>query len=176
MKYMMKAGILYENESQLALARIKSALLGPQRKILSIAGELLLTADVRYLDEAKASSGDVRNRGYILTDNENQLVGSAHPGYADGDDPNVVGWPICRMPRVDHANIVVNGEEYLLTMHNSQNYSLINNANSEVLRIMHKGIAGGWTVVVTFGFAPDIFCGIFIFCRYIEQENEFLIV
>ena len=72
------------------------------------------------------------------------------------------------MPRVDHANIVVNGEEYLLTMHNSQNYSLLNTCNSEVLRIMHKGIAGGWIV-------EDI-CGIFIFCRYIEQENEFLIV
>lgn len=126
MKYTIKAGVLYKNESQLALVRIKSALLGPQRKILSIAGELLLTADARYLDESKASSGDVRNREYLLTDNENQLVGSARPGYVDGDDPNVVGWPICRMPRVDHANIVVNGEEYLLTMHNSQNYSLIN--------------------------------------------------
>ena len=123
MKYTIKAGVLYKNESQLALARIKSVLLGPQRKILSIAGELLLTADVRYLDESKASSGDVRNREYLLTDNENQLVGSARPGYADGDDPDVVGWPICRMPGVDHANIVVNGEEYLLTMHNSQNYS-----------------------------------------------------
>ena len=165
MKYTIKAGVLYKNESQLALARIKSALLGPQRKILSIAGELLLTADVRYLDESKASSGDVRNWEYLLTDNDNQLVGSARPGYADGDDPDVVGWPICRMPGVDHANIVVNGEEYLLTMH-----------NSEVLRIMHKGIAGGWIVEDICGFVPEIICGIFIFCRYIEQENEFLIV
>ena len=79
MKYTIKAGVLYKNESQLALARIKSVLLGPQRKILSIAGELLLTADVRYLDESKASSGDVRNREYLLTDNENQLVGSVAP-------------------------------------------------------------------------------------------------
>ena len=102
MKYTIKAGVLYKNESQLALARIKSALIGPQRKIFSIAGELLSTADVRYLDESKASSGDVRNREYILTNNGNQLVCSARPGYADGDDPNVVGWPICRMPSVDH--------------------------------------------------------------------------
>ena len=51
MKYTIKAGVLYKNESQLVLVRIKSALLGPQRKILSIAGELLLTADARYLDE-----------------------------------------------------------------------------------------------------------------------------
>ena len=100
----------------------------------------------------------------------------ARPGYAEGDDPGVVGWPICRMPRVDHANIVVNGEEYLLTMHNSQNYSLLNTRNSEVLRIMHKGIAGGWIVEDICGLVPEIICGIFIFCRYIEQENEFLIV
>ncbi|MBQ4552448.1 MAG: hypothetical protein IJA59_05820 [Clostridia bacterium] len=70
----------------------------------------------------------------------------------------------------------MNGEEYLLTMHNSQNYSLTNNGNSEVLCIKHKGIAGGWTVEDICGFAPEIICGIFIFCRYIEQENEFLIV
>ena len=70
----------------------------------------------------------------------------------------------------------VNGEEYLLTMHNSQNYSLINAHNSEVLRIMHKGIAGGWAVEDICGFVPEIICGIFIFCRYIEQENEFLVV
>jgi len=176
MQYTIKSGVLYKHEPQSASVKIKSALIGLQRKIFSIAGELLLTADVRYLDEFKASSGDVRNREYILTDNGNQLICSARPGYADGDDPNVVGWPICRMPRVDHANIVVNGEEYLLTMHNSQNYSLINAHNSEVLRIMHKGIAGGWAVEDHSGFTPDIICGIFIFCRYIEHENEFLIV
>ena len=77
---------------------------------------------------------------------------------------------------MQNANIVVNGEEYLLTMHNSQNYSLINNANSEVLRIMHNGISKGWIVEDTCGFLPEIICGIFIFCRYIEQENEFLVV
>lgn len=175
MQYTIKSGVLY-NETQTALAKIKSALLGPQRKIFSITNETLLTADIRYLDESKASSGDVRNREYILTDTKNQLIGSAHPGYAEGDDPNVVGWPICRMPRVDHADLVMNGKEFLLTMHNSQNYSLMDIGSSEVLRIMHKGIAGGWSVEDCYGFAPEILCSIFIFCRYIEQENEFLIV
>ena len=175
MQYTIKSGVLY-NETQTALANIKSALLGPQRKIFSITNETLLTADIRYLDESKASSGDVRNREYILTDTKNQLIGSAHPGYAEGDDPNVVGWPICRMPRVDHADLVMNGKEFLLTMHNSQNYSLMDTNDLEVLCIMHKGIAGGWMVESNCGFAPEIICGIFTFCRYIEQENEFLIV
>lgn len=175
MQYTIKSGVLY-NETQNALAKIKSALLGPQRNIFSIANETLLTVDIRYLDESKASSGDVRNREYILTGSKSQLIGSARPGYADGDDPDVVGWPICRMPRVDHAHVSIGVTEYVLTMHNSQNYSLVDTNDSEVLRIMHKGIVGGWIVESNCDFAPDIICGIFTFCRYIEQENEFLIV
>ena len=124
----------------------------------------------------KAGFSDVINREYILTGNGKQIICSARPGYADGDDPNIVGWPICRMPRVDHASIVMNGEEYLLTMHNSQNYSLKDTNHTEVLRIMHKGIAGGWDVEDICDITPEIICGIFVFCRYIEQENEFLIV
>ena len=175
MQYTIKSGVLY-NETQTALARIKSVLLGPQRKISSIPDETLLTADIRYLDESKARSGDVRNREYILTDSKNRLLGFARPGYAEGNDPDVVGWPICRMPRVDHAHVSVGETEYVLIMHNSQNYSLMDANDSEALRIMHKGIAGGWTVESSCGFAPVIICGIFAFCRYIEQENEFLIV
>ena len=175
MQYTIKSGVLY-NETQTDLAKIKSALLGPQRTIFSITNETLLTADIRYLDESKASSGDVRNREYILTGSENRLLGSARPGYADGDDPDVVGWPICRVPRVDHAHVSVGETEYVLTMHNSQNYSLMDTNDLEVLCIMHKGIAGGWMVESNCGFAPEIICGIFTFCRYIEQENEFLIV
>ena len=41
---------------------------------------------------------------------------------------------------------------------------------------MHRGIAGGWTLEDNCGFSPEMLCGIFIFCRYIEQENEFMIV
>lgn len=176
MQYTIKAGVLYKNEPQRALARIKSSLIGPQRKIFSVADELLLTADIRNLDKAEEGFSDVINREYILTDNGRQIICSARPEYADGDDPNIEGWPICRMPRVDHASIVVNGEEYLLTMHNSQNYSLKDTNHTEVVRIMHKGIAGGWAVEDICDFAPEFICGIFIFCRYIEQENEFLIV
>ena len=175
MQYTIKSGVLY-NETQKALAKMKSTLLGPQRKIHGITGELLMTADVRYLDDAKASSGDVRNREYILAGSESQLLGSARPGYADGNDPDVAGWPICRMPIVDHAHVSIGETEYTLTMHNRQNYSLVDTNDSVVLRIMHKGIAGGWMVKSNCDFAPKMICGIFTFCRYIEQENEFFIV
>ena len=118
MQYMIKSGVLY-NETQTALLKIKRALLGPQRKIYSIADALLLTVDVRYLNESKASIGDVRSREYILTDCERRLIGSARPGYADGDNPDVAGWPLYRMPKVDHAHLSVCETEYVLIMHNS---------------------------------------------------------
>ena len=43
MKYTIKAGVIYKNGSQLALAKIKSAMIGPQKEILSTTGELLLS-------------------------------------------------------------------------------------------------------------------------------------
>ncbi len=175
MHYTIKAGILY-NEAQTALAKIINTFLGPQRRIHSMAGDLLLTADVRYVERSDIRPGDVRNREYVLTGSGSQLLCSARPGYADGDDPDVVGWPISRMPRVDHAQVSVGETEYVLTMENSQNYSLIDTNDAEILHIMHKGIAGGWTVESSYDFAPEIISGIFTFCRYIEQENEFLIV
>lgn len=176
MQYTMKAGVLYQGDSQIALAKIKSVLIGSQKKIYKVTGELLSETSIRYLDESKATTGDVRNQEYILTDSEGRLLGCARPGYAEGDSPEEMGWPICRMPRVDRAHVSAGGIEYTLTMHNSQNYSLTDACHAEVLRIMHRGIAGGWTLEDNCGFSPEMLCGIFIFCRYIEQENEFMIV
>ena len=34
-----------------------------------------------------------------------------NPDYAEGNDPTVVGWPLCRMPRVDHAKLVRGREQ-----------------------------------------------------------------
>ena len=176
MQYTMKAGVLYQGDSQIALAKIKSVLIGSQKKIYKVTGELLSETSIRYLDESKASAGDVRNQEYILTDSEGRLLGCARPGYADGDSPEEMGWPICRMPKVDHASITAKDADYSLIMDNSRSYSLRNGAGQELLRIVHKGIAGGWNLEDRQGFPPEVLCGIFSFCRYLEQENEFLIV
>lgn len=42
--------------------------------------------------------------------------------------------------------------------------------------IMRRGLCGGWLIDAFDDFSPEILCGIFVFCRYVEQENEFLIV
>ena len=67
-------------------------------------------------------------------------------------------------------------QEYDLTMHNAQNYSMKDQAGYVILQIMHRGLMGGWLLHDDHGFAPEVLCGIFTFCIYIEQENEFLVV
>lgn len=176
MQYQLKAGTLYQKESQLALAKMKSRLLGPQTKIYSISGELLLTADIRDLDESKAGSGDVRCREYILTDRHHHIIGAARPGYADGENPDVAGWPICRMPRVDHAHVRMSPNEYVLTMSDSRHFSLRDIRNEEALRMTHRDMIGEWIVDNRCGFAPETICGFVMFCRYMAQENEFPVV
>ena len=176
MRYTVKSGVLYEEQSCQTLAKIKSSLTGPVKKIFRNSDEPVLKTDIRHLNTEKYDSGDVRCREYILINREDEMIAAARPGYAEGNDPAVTGWPICRMPKVDHAQITIKGEIYYLTMHNSQNYALKDSKGHEILRIMHKGITGGWSVEDDQGFTPEILWGLFIFCRYIQQENEFLIL
>ena len=70
MQYTMKAGVLYQGDSQIALAKIKSVLIGSQKKIYKVTGELLSEPSIRYLDASKPSTGEVRNQEYILTDSD----------------------------------------------------------------------------------------------------------
>ena len=74
------------------------------------------------------------------------------------------------------STLMIQNQHFLLTMNNSQNYSLWDDQHTEILRIMHKGLSGGWRIEDNHGFAFEVICGLFSFCRYIEQENEFLIV
>lgn len=155
------------------LAKIKSTLTGPLKKITLSDSEY--HTDIRRLNSLRECSSDVRFREYIFADHCNiKMIGK--PGYTAEEDPAVVGWPVCRLPRVDHAHIRIGEQEYELNMHNSQNYSMKASSGNVILQIMHRGLMGGWKFHDTHGFAPEILCGIFAFCRYIEEENEFIIV
>lgn len=172
MKYTMKAGVLYSADKP--SAKIKASLAGISKKIMLADDVTCLTADIH--STAANHNGDVRLREYTLTDSHSNTVATAHPLYAQGEEPENTGWPISHMPRVDHALAEIDGSSYTLTMHNSQNYSLADSNGGCVVRIMHNGLCGGWTVEDSTGFAPQLLCGIFVFCRYIEQENEFMVV
>ncbi len=176
MKYLIKAGTLYPEQQSDALAKIENILFGPDKKITLLKNKTTLRTTIL---DPKIHSEDQdcsQVREYVLLDAGDHIVASGDPGYAQGDDPAVTGWPLCRIPRVDHAQITIDNQNYLLTMHNNQNYSLSDPAGSTVLQILHRGLSGGWTLDTSLRFSPELLCGLMVFCRYIEQENEFLTV
>lgn len=174
MKYIMKAGTLYFND--IVAARIKGAITGSEKKIYSVNGSVLMYANIENLEVPPNETRNVRCRQYILFDGNGNKYAVANPDYAAGDDPTVVGWPLCRMPRVDHAKVVFDKNEYLLIMRNTKNYILSDKFDKAVIQIFHRGLTGGWNIEVMNDFLPEMICGIFVFCKYIEQENEFLLV
>ncbi|MCR5089383.1 MAG: hypothetical protein K6C08_07735 [Oscillospiraceae bacterium] len=61
-------------------------------------------------------------------------------------------------------------------MYTGRRYDLQDRDGNSILRIVHRGISGGWNLETQYIFPAEIICGIFVFCRYIEYENEFLTV
>ena len=176
MRYTMKSGVLYEDASRVPLVKMKSAITGPVKMIYCNNEIMAIKTDICCSAPQKNQTGDTRSKVYIMKDGRDALIAVGKPGYAKEDEPETAGWPVCRVPRVDHADLTIENQQFLLMMHNSQNYSLRDGENNEILRILHKGIAGGWSIEDLHGFSPEVICGIFAFCRYIEQENEFIIV
>lgn len=174
MEYTMKSGNLFLNNT--LSARIKSTFASSGKKILAANGRLLMRTELCTLEAPLSERGNICCRKYVMLDRNGKECAAAKPAYAKGEDPDASGWPVCRMPRVDHARLFIGGEEYLLSMRNSQNYFLSEKSGKIVVRIMHKGLCGGWTIAAADIFAPETVCGIFVFCRYMELENEFLVV
>lgn len=176
MRYGIKSGALFSEENQIVLATIKSTLCGSEITIYASDGSVLLKADVRNSCIDQKASGGVRRKVYVLENQWGETAATGRPGYAEGDDPAVVGWPVHRLPRTDHAEILWEGRQWRLSMRSSRRYTLTDEENREVLSVRHKGVLGGWTLEDSFGFDCGMLCGLFIFCRYIEQENELMLV
>ncbi|SFQ09030.1 hypothetical protein SAMN05216343_12340 [Oscillibacter sp. PC13] len=176
MTYKMKAGILYSQDGSQVLVRIRSKFCGPEKEILDMDGSLLFTADIRILDYPPQWAGNISCREYVLTAPSGEELAVGKPRYADSEDPPIYGWPICRMPRVDRADLDFAGNAYTLVMRDSQNYVLLDNQAAPAVQIKHRGITGGWAIESVRDFSAGHLCGIFAFCRYIERENEFPVV
>ena len=174
MKYIMKSGILYRNDK--VAARLKGSFSGPEKKIYSEDEKMIMHTEIRNLNVPSNETRTLRYRKYVILDECEREYITATPDYANGEDPSVAGWPICRLPRVDHAQVIMNDKEYILIMQNSQNYILKEISGEIAIQIFHRGLQGGWNIEATDVFAPPVICGIFAFCKYIEQENEFLIL
>ncbi len=171
MKYNIKSGILSRYDSGTPLARIKNTFLGSKK-------EIHMNSDERvYTVEAEGGENNILNlKSYVLKHTNEKEILIAYPEYAKDEDPEIEGWPLCRNPRVDRAIVMKGSDSFLLVMNNNQNYSFYDAEGKILLQVMHKGIGGGWVVDTVCGFSPEEICAIFIFCRYIEQENEFFSV
>ena len=173
MKYKLMSGTLYSSDDQ-PLATISSEFCTQEKKIS--------TADRKHncrtcvVCSENDFSGAINCRKYVCTDEKGSEIITAEPEYKEHEDPAEVGWPVNRMPVVNHALLKMSGTNYELVMENSGKYTLSAPNGKNVVSINHRGLKGGWNIDASLRFPPEILCGIFSFCRYIEQENEFLIV
>lgn len=174
MKYIMEAGILYADKKM--LARLKGVFNSPEKSIFLADGTLALRTSIRSLKIPPEKKGDVRFRNYIMFDKNGRECVLAKPSYATGHEPETAGWPVCRIPKVDHVHMKINDTEFCLFMQNNQSYSLMEESGRTAVRITHRGLIGGWNIEADDGFPPEIICGVFAFCKYMDYENEFLIV
>ncbi len=173
MKYTLLGGVLYKRGGKDPLARIKAAAPGYVRQIDSCDGAKHLETRIQYID-SHMNAFDARNREYVAVC-DGSVCALAHPDYAPGEDPKEQGWPVCRCPRVDRANVELGGCPMELTMRSSQVYILMSHGDL-AMRIRHRGIAGGWDIDAREDLTPEVICCIFVFSRYMERENEFITV
>lgn len=176
MEYTVHTGSMYQESSSVPIARMKSSMLGQNKKIYLQDDVVVLQADIEIVDDINIQNGSIHNRRYVLTNQDDQRIAEAKPEYAEGEDPDENGWSIYRLPKVNRAYLVVKSKSFTLIMHNDQNYSIQDEKGNCILKVAHKGVIGGWTIQDDFGFTPEVLFGLFIFCRYLEKENEFLVV
>ncbi|MCD7845574.1 MAG: hypothetical protein LUG57_06965 [Oscillospiraceae bacterium] len=171
MLYVMKSNVLYGERGQKPLGKIKDALFGPRKTVSRPDSAVTLKADILQEEQTPSQRRDVREMKYVLTDDSGQALASAVPGYSQREDPSVMGWPAFRGPEVDHAAILVGDKRYLLTRQGADDY-LLTDERGAVLRAQRKSMSSAWNIESDAGFPAEIICGLYIFCRYIEHENE----
>lgn len=168
---MMKSNMLYQESGQKPIGKIKDALFGPRKTVSMPDSAVKLKADILQEERTASRRRDVREMKYVLTDDRGKALASAVPGYSVQEDPSVMGWPAFRAPEVDHAAILVGDRSYLLTRRGADDY-LLTAENETVLYARRNSMSITWSIESDADFSAEIICGLYIFCRYIEHENE----
>ncbi len=176
MRYIIRFGVLCRESDGQRLASIKGSVTGPEKKIRSEDAQASWSAGILSDGITEAGKRDIRKKEYVLRDQNSHIAAIGKPQYKEGDEPDATGWPLSRLPRVDHAELSIYDIPYRLTMYTGRRYDLQDRDGNSILRIVHRGISGGWNLETQYIFPAEIICGIFVFCRYIEYENEFLTV
>lgn len=173
--YCVHSGSLFTVENDRPAVRldvVKGSLFDSKKTILTPDGTVELVTEI----QAKDHGARLQDRRYIMMDQSGQTLAVGLPAYEKSADPEVMGWPIYRSPHVDHATIRLGGRELCLYMLNSQNYRLVDTQDKPVFELIHNGLRGGWNIETEKNLEPRLLLGLFVFCRYLEQENEFITV
>lgn len=168
MKYLIRAGELFSIENgkaSLSLASIQSPFYSVRHTILSAEGQTVFFTDIRTDSRGGGKAGNQ----YLITDLQRHIVLSGKPECSADGIPGHV-------PRVDRVQLKMNQSVGSLRMLNSQNYCLEDAHGQRAVEIIHNGIDGGWTLEADASVSPALLLGIFIFSRYLDKENKFVVI
>ena len=168
MRYTLTAGALRRGTERETLCRIRG--LGERRRIEDAANCVCLNVHLRR--NGKDRTGDVRFHRYAALDAAGREIAAAVPDYAPAEEPESAGWPLSRMPRADRARMMWRGQAYSLTMRSPCRYLLLDGFGQEAACIARRGLAGTWQIDARDVFPPALLCAVFVFCRWLEKENE----
>ena len=173
--YVIRGGCLY-NEGKPVMS-IRTTLGSQEMEIIDSAQKPIFKTSVVDADEVSpVKSGDVRNKRYVIRDMEGHTYASGRPEYANSEAPEKKGWPVNRLPMADDVDMYMEDRHFHIHMNNSRNYDISDGKGAHSMNIRHKGLKGGWDIETEGRLKPEDICGIFVFCRYLERENEFDIV
>ena len=169
--YTIHRGVLTRESDGKKLMRIAGVPNAREKRILTMDGKILGRTMIRG-DEC----GHVRSREYVLLDTMGIPRAVVRPAYAQGEDPTEVGWPIHRMPAVNRAEVLMDGKVCELVMHDAYCYTLTKVKEMGRVQLRHRGLGGGWQIESEADFTPKMLSAFYVFCRYMEQENDFPLV
>jgi hypothetical protein len=173
MQYILRGGTLYEQGKKLACLRY--ALCSTEKRIFLADGTLALRADIHRCRVPHPGDRDLYFKRYVIADAAGTECAVCKPRYA----PELTGRrlaPMSQMTAVDHAEVLLLQQKYSLLRRSATQYTLLDLAEEVAVELRRKGVQGGWSIETAQPFAPELLCGLFAFCRYLERENELVVV
>ena len=166
MKYLIKAGKLYQIDNGrpgAKLASLKTPYYPIKKIILSPDGRIKLYADIK-----NCPGGEINGkRIYVLSDPLNQTILSGIPIYSDN-------LSLLSGMSVNQIRLTMEHRLYDLFMRSTREFCIMDDNSWVAVRLEHCTEGGGWYVEADPVFSPFILMGLFIFCRYLDKENEFI--
>lgn len=178
MRYHIHYGRLFpacQDGKEECLCYIKQPVYLQNKQICSADGKRELSIEI----EETGNDARLPRHKFLMKDQDGTLLAEGQPGCASGSNLP----PVPRGLRMDHVAITMfhvpqtsPPASYILQMQNSQNFLLTLPDGQTVMELIHNGVSGGWNVSTNDSFDAMLVMGIFLFCRYLDKENEFVIV